>query len=298
MRKLYKEVRIMKYLFFSLRPKQWVKNLFIFLPLIFGHKLFIFPANLNTVIAFFLFSLAASAVYLINDVIDLEQDKKHPIKRFRPIASGKVSIKQAMITALVLGGFSIAVSVLTNVYFALVVIIYLVFNFIYSRILKNLVIIDVFCLGGFFLIRIIAGSVIVGGGLSHWIIIMTVLLAIFLGFNKRRYEIELLKRKAIQHRYVLTKYNRYFIDQMIAVITSSIVIAYMLYTVDARTVEEFGTKNLMYSIPFVYYGIFRYLYLIHKTKKAGDPTDVILSDKMMQLDIALWIIVCILVIYF
>lgn len=281
-----------KYVFFSLRPKQWIKNLFIFLPLIFGQKLFVFPANLKTVIAFCLFSLAASAVYLVNDIIDIEKDKIHPTKRLRPIASGKVSIRQATITAFILGILSIALSFMLNVYFAYMVIIYIVFNFIYSKILKDAVIIDVFCIGGFFLLRIISGSVVAGVELSHWIIIMTVLLALFLGFNKRRQELKLLERKAIHHRRVLTKYSLYFIDQMIAVITSSIVVTYMLYTVDVRTVREFGTKNLMFSIPFVYYGIFRYLYLIHKIEKSDGPTQILLSDRMLQLSIVLWIVVC------
>jgi 4-hydroxybenzoate polyprenyltransferase len=286
-----------KYLFFALRPKQWIKNLFIFLPLIFGKKLLVFPVNLKTAIAFCLFSLAADVAYLVNDIIDIEEDKTHPTKRLRPIASGRVSIKQAAITACILGILSIVLSFILNVYFGWLVIIYLVFNFIYSKILKNVVIIDVFCISGFFLLRIISGSIVVGVELSHWIIIMTVLLALFLGFNKRRQELQLFERKRTHHRRVLIKYNLYFIDQMIAVITSSIVIAYMLYTVDVRTVKEFGTKSLMFSIPFVYYGIFRYLYLIHKIKRGGDPTRILLSDRMMQVNIVLWIAVCSAVIY-
>jgi len=288
----------MKYLFLSLRPQQWIKNLFIFIPLIFGKKLLVFPNNLKTIIAFCFFSLAASVAYLVNDIIDIKKDKIHPTKRLRPIASGKINIRQATITACILGTLSIALSFVLDIYFGLVMLGYLLFNFIYSMILKNAVIIDIFCISFFFLLRIIAGSLAAGVELSHWIIMMSVLLALFLGFNKRRQELKLLERKAIYHRSVLTKYNLYFIDQMIAVITSSIVITYMLYTVDARTVKEFGTKNLMFSIPFVYYGIFRYLYLIHKIERDDDPIRILLSDRMMQLDIALWIMVCSAVIYF
>jgi 4-hydroxybenzoate polyprenyltransferase len=287
----------MKYLFSSLRPTQWIKNLFIFLPLIFGKKLFVFPTNLKTVIAFCLFSLAASVVYLINDIIDIEKDKIHPTKYLRPIASGKVSIRQAIITAFILAALSVTLSFMLNIYFGYIVIIYLAFNFIYSKILKEVVIIDVFCLSFFFLLRIMAGSVTAEVELSYWIIMMTALLALFLGFNKRRQELKLLELKATHHRPVLTKYSPYFIDQMIVVITSSIVIVYMLYAGDARTVREFGTKNLMFSIPFVYYGIFRYLYLIHKVKRDDDPTRILLSDRMMQLNILLWIVVCSTVIY-
>jgi len=288
----------MKYLFFALRPQQWIKNLFIFLPLIFGKKLFVLTTNLKAAVAFILFSITASVAYLINDIIDIEKDKFHPTKRLRPIASGKMSIKQAKIIALMLGILFIVLSFMLNIYFGWVVIVYLILNVVYSKFLKDLAIIDVFCIGGFFLLRIIAGSIIAGVEMSHWIIIMTVLLALFLGLNKRQQELRLLERNATSHRYVLTEYNLYFIDQMITVITSSIVITYMLYTVDTRTVREIGSRNLIYSIPFVYYGIFRYLYLIHKTNRDGDPTRILLSDRVMQINIALWIIVCIVVIYF
>jgi len=288
----------MKYIFFALRPKEWVKNFFLFLPLIFGEKLVVFPANLKSVAAFCLFTLAAGAVYLINDVIDIERDRKHPVKRLRLIASGKLSTKQAKIIALILAVLALGLSFILNSYFGGVVAVYLLFNIIYSRVLKDIVIIDVFCIGVFFLFRIIAGSVVAGVEASHWIIIMAVLLALFLGFNKRRQELMLLERRAVSYRHVLIKYNLYFIDQMAAIITSSIVVAYMLYTVDARTVEEVGSRNLIFSIPFVYYGIFRYLYLIHKIRRDGDPTRILFSDRALQINIMLWIAVCISVIYF
>lgn len=161
----------MKYFLFSLRPKQWIKNLFIFLPLIFGKKLFVFPANLSSAAAFLLFSATAGSAYLINDIIDLEKDKLHPAKRLRPIASGKLNKGQARISALILGVLSVVFSFMLNSHFGWVVIAYLVFNLIYSRILKDIVIIDVFCIGGFFLLRIIAGSVVAEVELSHWIIL-------------------------------------------------------------------------------------------------------------------------------
>jgi 4-hydroxybenzoate polyprenyltransferase len=287
----------MMYIFYALRPKQWIKNFFIFLPLIFGGKLFIFPSNALTVAAFVIFSLAASTVYLVNDIIDIEKDKLHPTKRLRPIASGRVSIVRGLVAASMLGIFSLSLAFSFSIYFGFVILAYFAFNLAYSLFLKNRVIIDVFCIGVFFLLRIIAGSLIAEVRLSHWVIIMTVLLALFLGFGKRRQELELLKRKALHHRYVFTKYNLYFIDQMIAVITSSIVVSYMLYVVDPGTVKQVGGKYLLFSVPFVYYGIFRYLYLIHKIKKDGDPTRILLSDKMMQGNVVLWIVVCIVAIY-
>ena len=287
-----------KYLFRSLRPDQWVKNFFIFLPLIFGKKLFVFPINLKIIVAFCSFSLASSVVYLINDITDIKKDKLYPVKHLRAIASGKVSIKQAKITALILIILSIAFSFTLSAYFRYIIITYIACNIAYSKILKNIVIIDVFCLGGFFLLRILAGSIVAEVVMSHWILIMTTLLALFLGFTKRHQEIKLLKQKAPHHLHLFTKYNIHFIDQMITVVASSTAVAYMLYTVDARTVVEFGTKNLMYSIPFVYYGIFRYLYLISNTCKGNDPTSVLLSDRTLQITIVLWIGVCIAVIYF
>lgn len=260
--------------------------------------LFIYPANVNSAIAFIIFCAASSAVYLINDIMDIQRDRIHPIKRLRPIASGKVSMKQGIFMAFILSLLSIVCSLMLNIHFGYLVILYFAFNFIYSKRLKHVVVIDVFCIGFFFLLRLIAGSVVTGIVLSYWILIMTALLALFLGFNKRRQELIILGRKAEDHREVLNRYSLYFIDQMITVITSSIVIAYMLYTVDMRTANEFGTRNLLYSIPFVYYGIFRYLYLIQEIRKDGDPTRILLSDRMMQVNIVSWIVVCITVIYF
>lgn len=288
----------MKYLFFALRPKQWIKNLFIFLPLIFGKKLFDYPINLKVLAAFGIFCLASGAVYLVNDILDVKKDRVHPLKRLRPVASGKLGIAQAVFAAAILGVLSITLSFVLDANFGMITVIYLTFNFIYTKVLKDVVIIDVFCLSGFFLLRVMAGSVTAKVGLSHWIIIMTGLLALFLGFNKRRQELRLLSADAARHRFVLTKYNGYFIDQMVAIVTSSIAVVYMLYTVDVRTVREFGNTHLMYSIIFVYYGIFRYLYLMHKLKKEGDPTRIIFFDKVFQLNFILWVISCILVIYF
>jgi 4-hydroxybenzoate polyprenyltransferase len=287
-----------RYLFFSLRPKQWTKNFFIFLPLIFGKKLFVYPINLKVVAAFFLFSITSSVVYLINDIIDVEKDKLHPTKRLRPIASGKLMAQDAWTAAAILGAVSITCSFLLDIRFGMIVAAYLAFNFLYSIILKDAVIIDVFCIGAFFLLRIIAGSVVANIQMSHWIIFMTVLLALFLGFNKRRQELRVLGEYAKSHRHILTQYNVYFIDQMVLVITSSIVVCYMLYTVDPETVKRFGSTHLIYSIPFVYYGIFRYLYLIHKLRKEGDPTRILLADNKMQLNLAVWLFICVAVIYF
>ncbi len=288
----------MKNIFISLRPHQWIKNLFILLPIIFGNKLFVYPANLKTLIAFSLFCITSSVVYLINDLIDLEEDKNHPVKKLRPLASGKISLKKVKVVIIVLWLISLIASFYLNLYFGWIIVCYLVLNILYSSYLKKIVIIEVLCIGAFFLLRIIAGTIIAEVDFSHWMIFMTVLLAIFLGFNKRRQELKHYKDNAPIQRYVLTKYNTYFLDQMISVTTASIVVVYMLYTVDYRTINLFGTNHLSYSIPFVYYGIFRYLYLVHKENKDGDPTNLLLSDRVLQINILLWIITCISVIYF
>jgi 4-hydroxybenzoate polyprenyltransferase len=287
----------MRDLFLALRPSHWIKNLFILLPLVFGKKLFVSPENLHVILAFLIFSMAASSGYLLNDIIDYPLDKKHRLKRLRPIISGKVSIKNAFITACALAILSLLFSFLLNIYFGWLIVAYFLLNLIYTKMLKDLVIIDIFCIGAFFLLRIMSGSVVAGVVLSHWIIFMTVFLALFLGFNKRRQELAIFDEKLFAHRNVLSKYNTYFIDQMISIVTSSIVIFYMLYTVDSRTIKEFGNNHLLLGVPFVYYGIFRYLYLVHKENKGDDPTNVLLSDIPMQINLILWLAVCICVIY-
>ena len=292
---MFAKTLVMKSLFLALRPKQWIKNAFIFIPLIFGKELFLFPVNLKVVIAFSLFCMMASAVYLCNDILDYKEDKLHPQKKLRPIVSGKVSTKQAQITVTVLALLATIFSLVLDKSFGWVIVGYFVLNIFYSLVLKKIVIIDVFCIGVFFLLRIIAGMAIIKVEYSYWMIFMIILLALFLGFNKRRQE---LNQKDVSHREVLTKYDHYFIDQMIAVITSSIVVTYMLYTVDQRTINLFHTNHLAYTIPFVYYGIFRYLYLVHKESRGEDPTYVLYSDFSMQLNLLLWVVSCVMVIYF
>lgn len=289
---------MVKHMLYALRPKHWVKNMFIFIPLIFGKKLLSYPENIHAAAGFLIFCFASSTVYLINDITDIKKDKAHPIKRLRPIAAGKISIFQAKLMSLIIGGIALTAGFMFNYDFGILIAAYFIFNLLYSRVLKEIVIIDVFCLAGFFLLRIVVGTVITQVEFSYWMIFMTALLSLFLGFNKRRQELRIFKANSTSHRSVLANYSPYFIDQMISVVTSSIVVIYMFYTVDIRTVHSFGTNHLYYSIPFVYYGVFRYLYLIHKKFSAGDPTTMLFSDRIMQLNILLWVNICIWVIYF
>lgn len=284
---------IMKYLLMAIRPYQWIKNFFIYLPLFFGQQFFNGSALLKTTIAFFIFSLAASTVYLINDIIDLESDRKHPVKKLRPLASGKITTLQAETTAFILGSVTVFFSFVLNIRLGLIIVTYLALNFIYMLILKDAVIIDVFCIGAFYYLRILAGSVSGNVTLSNWIIFCTVLLALFIGFNKRRYDLAI----ASESKVIYTKYTRYFIDRIISIILASMVISYAFYTMDQQTIQRFGTPHMVYTIPFVYYGIFRYLYLVDKRNFGGDPTLVLLKDWKMQLNLLLWIVACLAIIY-
>ncbi|MCM8776397.1 MAG: decaprenyl-phosphate phosphoribosyltransferase [Candidatus Omnitrophica bacterium] len=287
-------------LLFALRPKQWVKNLFVFIPLMFGKKLFAFPQTYYTFMVFVLFCMTASAVYLINDIFDLEEDRHHRIKKLRPLASGKITKNQAWTASAILLIGSIVSSYFINFQLAAVLAVYFFLNVLYTRFLKTIVIIDVLCIGLFFLLRILAGAITAEVVISHWLVFMIFLLAMFLGFHKRRQELRYMTADTAdyRHRFVLKKYSVYFIDQMITVLTSSIVVAYMLYTVDVRTVAVFGTNHLFYTIPFIYYGIFRYLYIVHKKSGGEDPTVVFLSDPLMIINLGLWALTSICVIYF
>jgi 4-hydroxybenzoate polyprenyltransferase len=281
----------------ALRPKHWAKNLLIFIPLVFGQKLFTTPDNFRTAIAFTFFCMAASAVYLLNDLLDIRHDQTHEWKKMRPIASGKLGVWPAAFAAALLGSGAILGGFALNTAFGSFLIAYIALNVLYSAFLKSIVIVDVFCIGGSFALRVFAGGVAADVVLSHWLLFMIILLSLFLGFSKRRQELAASQR-AHEYRPVLAKYSSYFIDQVISVLTSSIVVVYMLYTVDGRTVEVFGSNHLIYTIPFVYYGIFRYFYLMHRRQEGEDPVLVLFSDSMTQINLALWLLVSVLVIYF
>lgn len=241
--------------------------------------------------------MAASGVYIINDLYDRGRDQFHPSKRLRPIAASGVSKREALIAAFCLLAVSLGGSWAVSPFLFAVIFTYAGVNYAYTVYLKQIVIIDVFCVSFFFLLRLLAGSAASGVSLSHWILSMTCLLALFLGFNKRRQELKWLKTKAGKHRFVLRKYSLYFIDQMISVLMTAVVICYTLYTIDPRTVAAFGTNHLILTVPFVFYGIFRYQYLVLVRSMDGDPTRILIKDRMTQINLFLWFITCIGVIY-
>jgi len=281
----------------SMRIQQWIKNFFIFAALIFSGNLFILKDFLLTTAGFILFSLLASGVYIFNDIIDIEHDRYHPLKSHRPLPSGKLSKSIALISSLVLILLSITVSFILKTQFAVILLIYLIINVWYSYHLKNVVILDVMTIAAGFVLRVVSGAVIIDVPTSEWLIICTILLSLFLGFSKRRHELLILENSANSHRSVLQDYSPYFLDQMIGIVTATTVMSYALYTISEETIHKFGTKNLIYTVPFVLYGIFRYLYLVHKKEKGGNPTKLMLTDIPLLLNVILWIIVAIIIIY-
>lgn len=248
----------------SLRPTQWTKNLFIFAPLVFAMDFFKPDLWLKTGAAFALFCLFSGSIYLTNDVFDLEEDKRHPKKSRRPLASGRITKFQAVFAAVVLAVLSLALAFLLNRNFFIVCLVYGILQLAYSLKLKHVVILDVFLVAAGFVIRVFAGGLVIDVPLSSWLLICTMLLALFLAMSKRRHELMLLEGNASSHRPILKEYSAYLLDQMIGVVTASTVIAYCLYTVSEETAAKFGTNNLIFTTPFVLYGIFRYLYLVHQ----------------------------------
>lgn len=272
------------------RPYQWVKNLVVFGALIFAREFTKTDQIVNSVIAFGIFCLLSSAVYVINDLVDRNSDRLHPLKRSRPLASGAVSVSTAILLAAGLMAIGVGAAFLLPSSFLLTAIVFLLLNILYSLYLKRIVIVDVMSIAISFVLRASAGAYALDVPLSPWLIACTFLLALFLGFGKRRYELVALKDDAIRHRTALAKYSPYFLDQLIGVVTASTVVAYTFYTLSGDVQERLNVRHLELTIPFVIYGVFRYLYLIHQEEKGGAPTRLLLSDIPILLNIALWFV--------
>lgn len=282
----------------ALRPKQWTKNVAIFAALVFSQRFFETNYLLETTLAFFLFCFISGSIYILNDLVDLEQDKKHPQKSKRPLASGRLKPSVAMIVGVILLSSSMIIAFRLSVPFGIVAASYFILQVLYSFYLKHLVILDVFCVAAGFVLRVVAGAEVIQVPISTWLLICTILLSLFLAMSKRRHELILLEGDAVHHRKILYEYSPYFLDQMISVVTSSTVIAYALYTMSEETVKKFRTDNLKYTIPFVIYGIFRYLYLIHQKNEGGSPERILLNDKPLIINILLYGLVVGLILYY
>jgi 4-hydroxybenzoate polyprenyltransferase len=286
-------------LFLSLRPDQWTKNLLVFAPLIFAEtgKLFDPQSVISAVEAFLIFCVLSGVVYLLNDVVDRESDRQHPLKRRRPIASGAVSIPSALIAAAVLAIAALVAGFALSRAFGLVSVAYLALQVLYSGPLKHLVIIDVLTLSFGFVLRAVAGGVAINVVISHWLFVCTILLALFIGLAKRRHELVLLGDDASRHRPILGEYSPYLLDQMIGVVAAATLIAYIFYTVSPETADKFHTQWLGLTIPFPLYGIFRYLYLVHQRKGGGSPSDLLLTDRPLLACVILWVVAVVLIIH-
>jgi len=281
----------------ALRPSQWTKNLLVFAGLLFGMQLFVPSAVVRALAAFAIFCGLSGVVYLVNDIIDRDSDRRHPIKQKRPIASGALSVQAAAVSAIVIGALALTASVALGWTFALVAAAYLGLQALYSSSLKHVVIIDVLTLSFGFVLRAVAGAVAVNVEFSHWLLVCTILLALFIALNKRRHEITLLAGDAATHRPILGEYSEYLLDQMIAVVTASTLISYVFYTISPETQEKFGTQWLGLTIPFPLYGIFRYLYLVHRREGGGSPSELLLTDRPLLVCVALWAIAVAVIIY-
>ena len=281
----------------SLRPRQWTKNLLVFAGLIFTHNLLDLDLLWRVSVTFILFCFLSGGTYLLNDVIDMERDRGHPHKRLRPVASGRVPVRTAvgvglfLLVAACAGAFALSARV------GLVATAYAVLLAGYSLGLKHVVIVDALAIASGFVLRALAGAVVIGAEFSHWLLLCTILLALFLTFGKRRHELVAFEDGSLDHRPILSEYSPQLLDQMIAVVTASTLMAYALYTVAPETQARLGSTGLPLTIPFVLYGLFRYLYLLYRRDLGGDPSEHLLTDRGLLAAVALWGIAVFVVIY-
>ncbi len=282
----------------ALRPHQWVKNAFVLASLIFSGHLFDTHAIKQAIYAFFAFSFCASAIYLINDITDYERDLHHPKKKNRPIASGAVKRFTASIMSLICLGIGLSIGYGLNQSVMIVLISYFVMNLGYSYGLKHVLLLDVFLIACGFLMRVMAGAFAIEVKLSPWLLMCTLLIALFLGFCKRRHERSSLGENAAQHRAILDDYSLAFLDKLITITASSTVMSYALYTIDPWVNSRLHTNALILTLPLVLFGVFRYLYLVYQADQGGSPTQVVLKDRGIQLVLVLYLILSISLIYF
>jgi 4-hydroxybenzoate polyprenyltransferase len=288
---------MLRALFKTMRPRQWPKNLFVYTALVFDEKLFLPEYFILVTTAFALLCLLSSSVYIINDLADIEKDRQHPTKRNRPLAAGKLSKTVAVVAAILFIGLSVGGGFALSVYFGLLALLYLVVNLLYSFWLKNVVIIDVMIVAAGFVIRVAAGTVLFDvQRFSPWLYVGMSLLALFIILGKRRHEITLLSHDANSHRAVLANYNLELLDQLISIVTASTIIAYTFYTFTAENLP--ANHTMMLTVPFVAYGIFRYLYLIHVKREGGAPDELLFKDMPLLVSVILWGISAITVLYF
>lgn len=281
----------------SLRPAQWAKNSFVLAPVVFAGMLLEAGALLRALAAFGAFCAASSAVYLVNDLRDREQDRNHPLKRHRPIAAGTLPAGVAVVAAAVLAAGAIAAALALDGELTIALGTYLGLQLLYTLWFKRMVILDAFSIALGFVLRVYGGAAAVAAELSPWLLLCTIFLALFLAFSKRRHELVLLADEAASQRGVLAQYSPAFLDQMINVVTASTVVCYALYAVAPETVAKHGGRSLLITVPFVLFGIFRYLYLVYQRTDERNPTEMILRDVPFLINVALWGIAVLAIVY-
>jgi 4-hydroxybenzoate polyprenyltransferase len=285
-------------LLISMRPEQWTKNLLVFAGVIFSMELFQPRAIGLSVAAFALFCALSSVVYLVNDIMDREADRQHPLKKWRPIASGDLSPTTAAIAAMLIGASALVAAFSLRLSFGVVSLVFILLQVLYSGPLKHIVIVDVLAIAAGFVLRAVAGALVLGVAISQWLLVCTTQLALFLALSKRRHELVLLADGAKVHRKILGEYSPYLLDQMIGVVTASTLIAYTFYCINPETAQKFHTELLGLTIPFPLYGIFRYLYLVHRREGGGSPSQMLVNDRPLLVCVALWVVAVVILVYF
>lgn len=288
---------MLKNIILTLRPKQWSKNLIIFAGIVFSRNLLKVDYLLKSIFAFIIFCILSGVTYTINDIVDRKADQKHPEKSKRPIASGKLNVRTAIIFALVLVLISLISAYQLNFSFFIIAISYFSLMLLYSFVFKKVVILDVIIVAAGFALRTFAGTIVIAVEISVWLFLCSILLALFLAISKRRHELVFLEDGGLSHRTVLGHYSKQLLDQLISIVTAATIIAYSIYTIAPETITKFHSKNLVLTIPFVLYGIFRYLYLIYQKQLGGSPERILLEDRPLITSILLWLISIGVIIY-
>ena len=272
-----------------MRPHQWVKNAFVLTGLLFGHAWHNPTLVTQAIIAFIAFCLISSTIYILNDIVDIEQDRHHPLKRKRPLPAGKLKVSTAAIFALTLGITALTLASFASSTVVIILLIYAVMNIAYSLKLKHVVILDVFIIATGFMLRILAGTLGLGIPPSQWLLLCGLMVTLFLGFSKRRAEIIALSDDKSSHRKVLQEYSPVLLDKMIVVTAAGLIMSYSLYTMNPETIRIHGTANLIYTVPFVIYGVFRYIYLLHHQSRGTDTAHDLVRDPHMLIVLLGWL---------
>jgi 4-hydroxybenzoate polyprenyltransferase len=280
-----------------MRIPQWIKNLILFAGILFGKRITDKSAVITVILSFFLFSIIASCQYVINDYLDKEEDARHPEKKKRPIASGAIEGSIALAITLIILPLALVASYMLKPSFAFIVLFYLLFNIVYSKYLKHLVILDVMSISIGFVLRAIAGAIVIDVAFSSWLLLCTFMLSLFWGFSKRRGELDLLEGNAGKHRKILNEYSTSFLDLMMSIVATMTLMSYVMYTISASTIQNLGTDKMIYTVPIVVYAIFRSLYIIYIKNMGHNPTKAILTDRSVLASGFLWLAVVFLVMY-